>query len=160
MIASKYYPKLTSVIKLDSLPDQLGFIEDGLENLLDDIFVRDYQIVKSKTGDSISYYLVLKIYKRMGIEIPGAFTLLLNPPAIGDPDPLSSEIPVSIQVQAEILKYVSNFDVLQFSAEPEAFQPLSGFAWSRTRRTLRRPYQCLYKFEFGAGDCFKNQHCE
>lgn len=121
MIASKFYPKLTSVIKLDSLPDQLGFIEDGLENLLDDIFVRDYQIVKSKTGDSISYYLVLKIYKRMGIEIPGAFTLLLNPPAIGDPDPLSSEIPVSIQVQAEILKYVSNFDVLQFSAEPEAF---------------------------------------
>lgn len=121
MIASSYYPKLSSVLNLDNLPDQLSFIEDGLENLLSDIFVRDYQIIKSKTGDSISYFLVLKVYKRMGIEIPGAFTLLLNPPDVGDPDPLSSEIPVSVQVQAEILKYVQNFDILRFSSEPKAF---------------------------------------
>lgn len=121
MIASSYYPKLTSVLNLESLPDQLSFIEGGLESILDDIFVRDYQIVKSRTGDSISYFLILKVYKRMGIEIPGAFTLLLNPPAIGDPDPLSSEIPVSVQVQAEILKYVQNFDILKFSSEPKAF---------------------------------------
>lgn len=121
MIASNYYPKLSSVLNLDNLPDQLSFIEGGLENLLDDVFVRDYQIVKSRKGDSISYFLVLKIYKRIGIEVPGAFTILLNPPKPGDPDPLSSEIPVSVQVQAEILKYIQNFDVLKFSAEPKAF---------------------------------------
>lgn len=121
MIATRYYPQLTSVLSLDNLPDELGFLEDGLENLLDGIFVKDYQIVKSKSGDSVGYFLVLKIYKRLGIEIPGAFTLLLNPPAIGDPDPISSEIPVSVQVQAEILKYVKNFDVLRFSGEPKAF---------------------------------------
>jgi hypothetical protein len=121
MIATRYYPLLTSVLKVDSLPDELSFIEGGLENLLDDIFVKDYQIVKSRSGDSISYYLTLKIYKRLGIEIPGAFSLLLNPPRPGDPDPLSSEIPVSVQVQAEILKYVSNFDILSFSSDPMAF---------------------------------------
>lgn len=121
MIATRYYPKLTSVLKLDSLPDKLSFIENGLDNLLDDIFVRDYQIVKSRSGDAVSYRLTLKIYKRLGIEIPGAFTILLNPPQVGDPDPLSTEIPMSVQVQAEILKYVQNFDLLNFSADPQAF---------------------------------------
>ncbi len=121
MAASSYYPKLTTVLNLDNLADELSFLEGGLDNLLDGIFVSDYQIVKSRKGDAISYQIVLKVYKRIGMEIPGGIVFLLNPPIPSDPDPLSSDIPVSVDVQAEILKYVGNFDILKFSSQPIAF---------------------------------------
>ncbi|MGL5890615.1 MAG: hypothetical protein ACRC3B_12055, partial [Bacteroidia bacterium] len=75
MIATRYYPRLTDILSLDKLPDQLSFIEDGLENLLKNIYVKDYQIIKSPSGDTTSYHVVLKIYKRLALEVPDVFTL-------------------------------------------------------------------------------------
>jgi hypothetical protein len=121
MIATRYYPRLTDILSLDKLPDQLSFIEDGLENLLKNIYVKDYQIIKSPSGDTTSYHVVLKVYKRLSLEIPEVFTLLLNPAQPGDPDPLSSEIPVSVQFQLEILRYTQNFSLESFSFDPKAF---------------------------------------
>lgn len=59
------------------------------------------------------------------MEIPGGMVFLLNPPVPSDPDPLSSEIPVSFEVQTEILKYVGNFYILNFSSELIAFFALN-----------------------------------
>jgi hypothetical protein len=57
MTASSYYLKLTTVLNLDNLADELSFLEGGLANLLEGIFVRDYQIIKFKKGDTISYHV-------------------------------------------------------------------------------------------------------
>ncbi|MFN8302438.1 MAG: hypothetical protein U0U46_08105 [Saprospiraceae bacterium] len=119
MASIQYYPRLSTVVDLGNLPDQLSFIEGGLAPILDHIFVKEWQFLKSPQGDTRSYYLVLKIFKRLKVEVPGAFTLLLNPPALGDPN--SSDIPCSFQFQLEILKYTQKFSLKNFSHDPKAF---------------------------------------
>lgn len=116
---NKYYPRLSDVVTLDALPEQLGFIKDGLENLLDGIFVKEFQVEKSPSGDIRSYYVVIVAFKELGIGIPGTdFKLLFNP----DPqDPTQTIIPISVTFEQGILKYVSNFSLDSFSAEPFAF---------------------------------------
>ncbi len=48
MTASSYYPKLTTVLNVESLADELSFLEGGLVDLLEGIFVRDYKIQKRR----------------------------------------------------------------------------------------------------------------
>ncbi|NVK64987.1 MAG: hypothetical protein HWE22_10390 [Flavobacteriales bacterium] len=116
---NKSYPRLSDVVTLESLPEQLGFIKDGLENLLDGVFVKEFQVEKSPSGDTRSFYVVIVAFKELGIGIPGTdFKLLFNP----DPsDPTQTIIPISVTYEQEILKYVSNFSLDSFSAEPFAF---------------------------------------
>lgn len=122
MISDKFYPKLSSIVSTDALPDALGFIDNGIENLLEDIYIRDLQFVKSPDGDSRTYDLILLVYKRLGVEIPGTgIWIRLNPPHASDPDPNSSEVHVSVNVQWEIMKYFKQFSTSNFSFDGKGF---------------------------------------
>lgn len=42
-VTHRYYPRLSSVVTKDDIPDILGFIKDGVINLLDTIYYKDLQ---------------------------------------------------------------------------------------------------------------------
>ena len=66
----KFFPQLSSVVTLDRLPEQLGFIQNGLNNIFDKLFYRDFQYIKSENGDSTFYSLVIVSHKKIVIDIP------------------------------------------------------------------------------------------
>lgn len=120
MSINKYYPKLSTILHVNAIPEELGFIANGLHQLLDGIFVKEVQMVKSNMGEAVSYYLVLIIFKEVGVDIPGTgFRLLINPgeAALNG----STEIPVSVNIEVEILRYASSFNLDAFAASPLAF---------------------------------------
>jgi len=117
-MASKFYPRLSSIITLDALPEELGFIKTGLANLFQKIYFRDLQVVKSPTGESAFYSLTLVSYKDLSVEIPGTgIELAFNH------DHLSSgltTIPITMGYEWQILKYINGFNASSFSFEPRA----------------------------------------
>lgn len=116
MISTRYYPKLSSFVTPGHLPEQLSFIQNGISNLLDDIYIKDFQSFRSKDSATLGYYCILKIYKRLALDIPGTgFSLLLNPPKITDPDPFSTEVPLSGTFSLDLLRYIPNFNPESFS---------------------------------------------
>lgn len=71
-LIQKYTPTLRDLVKIDSLPENLGFLQDSLGNILDKIYYKNPQIFKSSSGNSISYNLDLILYKKLVLfEIPG-----------------------------------------------------------------------------------------
>jgi hypothetical protein len=76
-----FYPSLSSLLPLGSVPPNLGFIQGVLQDVFDNLYYRDLQVQKSKRGDVGFYQLSLVIYKRLGIEIPGTggAALVFNP---------------------------------------------------------------------------------
>ena len=65
MPTETFFPKLSSVVRIESFPEQLSFIQDGLNNLLDKLYYRDFQFVQSQNGDSNFYSLVLVSHKKL-----------------------------------------------------------------------------------------------
>ena len=122
MPSTKYYPKLSSVMNTNALPEALNFVEGGIENLLDDIYLKDLQYIKSASGGNISYYTILKIFKAISLDLLGTgFEILLNPPPPNDPYAGSTEIPISINLDIKILEFVQDFSLQTFSEQPDAF---------------------------------------
>lgn len=116
-MSEKFYPSLSTIVPLDSLPEQLGFIKDGLTNILDKVYFKDLQVVKSQSGDSAFYSLTIVLYKDASIEIPGSgIELVFNPDfnASG-----LTEIPITVSYEWGILKFISGFNVQSFAQSPK-----------------------------------------
>ena len=115
--AKRYYPRISSVISENDIPDILGFIKTGIVNLLDNIYFKDLQYDKSPKGDSAFYSLSVVSPKRIDIEIPGTgIFLVLNPDLI---DGGISAFPVTIEYQWKILAYLRSFSIGNFSFDPQ-----------------------------------------
>jgi len=115
--AKRYYPRISSVISENDIPDILGFIKTGIVNLLDNIYFKDLQYDKSPKGDSAFYSLSVVSPKRIDIEIPGTgIFLVLNPDAV---DGNISAFPITIEYQWKILAYLRSFSVGNFSFDPQ-----------------------------------------
>ena len=97
MPTNKFYPKISSIISVNEIPDQIGFLTEPLNNLFDNIYFRDLQFTKSESGDTAFYSIVLVSHKKLGVDFPGTgFAIVLNPSQI---DPTNaSEFPVSLSV--------------------------------------------------------------
>ena len=79
MANEKFYPSIGALVKVDSLPDQLGFVKNGISQLLGNLYYRDLQTSKSTRGDSANYTLSIVSLQRIDIEIPGTgIFLVLN----------------------------------------------------------------------------------
>jgi len=115
--AKRYYPRISSVISENDIPDILGFIKTGIVNLLDNIYFKDLQYDKSPKGDSAFYSLSVVSPRRIDIEIPGTgIFLVLNPDLI---DGGISAFPITIEYQWKILAYLRSFTVGNFSFDPQ-----------------------------------------
>ncbi|MCJ7932805.1 MAG: hypothetical protein MUW56_04035 [Chryseobacterium sp.] len=117
-VTHRYYPRLSSVITQDDIPDILGFIKDGVTNLLDKIYYKDLQYSKGPKGDSAFYSLSI-VSKRIDIEIPGTGIALVLNPDLKNNDSKISAFPITIEYQWKILAYLRYFSLGNFSFEPQ-----------------------------------------
>jgi len=125
MAVNKFYPKLSSMVNLEDMPEQLGFIKDGLSSILDGLYFKDLQFSKSQKGDTAFYSLSIISFKRLDIEIPGTgIFVILNP----SHDPLTNsitEFPISLNYSWKILSYLKGFNLSNFSFNSSGFFQLA-----------------------------------
>lgn len=125
MLVQKYKPTLTDLLKVDSLPENLGFLQGPLSSFLDKLFYENLQAFKSSNGDAASYTLDIVTYKKLVLlEIPGTgVAFVVNPPSIIGVQS-SSVFNVSFEYRWEILKYVKNANLQTFSFDLSAYLTL------------------------------------
>jgi len=71
-MADNFYPALSTVVSVDQVPDNLSFVADSIDNLLDQVYFKDLQLEKSNDGST--YSCLVDIVSTSGIlqlEIPG-----------------------------------------------------------------------------------------
>ena len=118
-ITDRYYPTLSSVITKDDIPEVLGFLKEGLENLLEKIHYKDLQYSKSPMGDAAFYSLSIVSPERLDMEIPGTgIYIVLNPDLTGGDQNISA-FPITIEYEWKILAYLRAFSIGNFSFSPQ-----------------------------------------
>lgn len=53
--ANRYYPRLSSIVNTDDIPEILGFIKNGIVTVFDKMHFKDLQFTKSPMGDAAIY---------------------------------------------------------------------------------------------------------
>ncbi len=118
-----YYSPLSTLMPRDALPEALGFVKDGIDNLLDDVFFKDFQHSSSSRGDAAQYSLTIVTLKALEVEIPGTGVfLVLNPSHTPGG---TSEFPVTLRWEWPILAFLRAFDPSEFSFSPGDFFQLA-----------------------------------
>ncbi|WP_213189124.1 hypothetical protein [Cloacibacterium caeni] len=111
-IVPRYYPRLSSVVSEQDIPDILGFIKTGVVNLLNKIHYKDLQYSKSAKGDAAFYSLSI-VSNRLDIEVPGTeIFLILNPDLTLGGDSHISAFPITVEYEWKILGYLRQFSEL------------------------------------------------
>jgi len=119
----KYYPALSDIMKADDLPDFLSFIKEGLQNIFDKIYYKDYQVSKSISGSSAFYSLDIVSRRKLALELPGTDVyFVLNPDY---DDHTISSFPITVFWQWEVMRYIRYFNVSDFSFSLEDFYNLA-----------------------------------
>ncbi len=122
MAINKLYPTVSQLVPLDKIPSELDFISEGVENILDSIFFKDFSSSITKDGEAGFYRLTLLFGKKTGFTIPGTggMSLQLNPSNDGS----NTEIPLSFRYQWEILKYINDFEISSFDNSIKSFMDI------------------------------------
>lgn len=118
MPATQYYPSVTQLIRPEELPDELGFVRDGLAQALERVFYRNLHIHSSRHGDQAHYTLELIIHETFGIEIPGTELLIRLNPNIAAGGTL---VPLSFEYTWEILALLGPLSLDQFPETPRSW---------------------------------------
>ncbi len=117
LVDYKYYPAISDLINADDLPEILSFLKDGVDQIFDNVYYKNYQSSKSIDGSSAFYSLDVVSKRKLAIEIPGTeISLILNPDYSDD---TISSFPLTVFWQWKILKYVRNFKANGFSFSVE-----------------------------------------
>lgn len=117
-IVNRFYPTLSELISVDDLPEFMSFAEDGLNDLLKNVFYKNFQYSKNSRGDTASYSIEI-ISNNIGIDLPFGMRLVLNPDDAGNSN--ISSFPVVLQYQWGVLAFLKSFHLTQFSFAPDAF---------------------------------------
>ncbi|ESU28684.1 hypothetical protein FLJC2902T_12750 [Flavobacterium limnosediminis JC2902] len=117
---ARYYPRLSEVITVDDLPEFLSFVQNGLNEIFDKIHYKNLQYSKSYRGDSAFYSLDIVSSSKLAIPLPFDLALVLNPDITGGDSNISS-FPISLEYQWEILAFLKNFNLDNFSFAVEEF---------------------------------------
>jgi hypothetical protein len=124
-MATTFYPSLATIIPVDSLPNELGFIKDGLTNLLSKVYYRNLQYSINERGDKGFYSLSIVSLTRIDFEIPGTGIFLILNPSHDIAVPDISEFPIVVNYDWPILGYLRQFDLANFSFAPGDFFDLA-----------------------------------
>lgn len=109
------YPALGELLEINSLPEALNFINDGIDFLTKDIYVKDHIVSSHHSILNIHHELTLLVFKKIGVEIPGTgIQLLLNSSYAKANEDINAEIPVSLSITLPIKEYIDNFSVANF----------------------------------------------
>jgi len=121
-MANQFYPTLSSILSTENIPEELSFISDGLDAILDDIHFKDLIVERSSDGVTTSYSLDIVSYSRLlRFEIPGTGLVLILNPDLDNTNINYSVIPISFTWSWGIKKYFKNFKIRNFSWSADAF---------------------------------------
>lgn len=115
----RFYPRLSSIVTIEDLPEQLSFINTGLSAVFNKLYFRDLQYTKSEAGDTAFYSLSVLSPVDLSFTIPGlGISLVLNR-AVGASGFM--EIPFTLSYEWKILKVIRGFKLENFSFESGQF---------------------------------------
>lgn len=120
MPTPSFYPNLSTIASVDQLPEELQFIQNGLQNLLDKIYFKNLQYIKSPDGSQGYYNITLISGQELKIDLFNSdFALFLNPGNAGE-----TLIPVTLNYNWPVLGLIKNFNLQNFSYLPADMQDL------------------------------------
>lgn len=120
MAAKSFYPNLSTIVTVDAFPEELQFLENGLQNALDNIYFKDLQYVRSEDTSTGYYNLILITGEALKLDIgTSGFSLIVNP---GNTD--ETIVPITLNYNWPILALINNFNIENFSFLPEELQNL------------------------------------
>lgn len=104
------YPKLSGILPLEKIPDNLQNIEGVLLDIFDELYYDDLLLYVSAARDVGYYKLNLLINVRLALDIPGTggVKLLLNPDFNNT---TYSNIPISLSYNVPVLRYYKGIDI-------------------------------------------------
>ncbi len=114
----KFLQPVSDLTSLDSIPEELGFVKDGIQKLLNGIFYKDLQFSKSPNGDSLFSSLKLICFKKLAVEIPGTGMFLVVNPEVNANSTDYTVIPIDLSYKWKILGYAKAFKLEGFSFTP------------------------------------------
>jgi len=122
MPSTNQYPPLKLLLPVENLPSAITNITGGLSSIFDKIYYREYYPEKTKLGDAATYNIILVVYDRLGIEIPGTngLALVLNQGLEAD-GINTTEFSVTLEYELEIVKYIYGLTPDKFAADPIAY---------------------------------------
>ena len=93
MPTNPIYPVVSDLLPLERIPSELEGLREALENMLDNIYFKDFRIGQSYHGESAYYAMTLVTFNPFGLSIPFVqdLKLVLNPDSQGN-----TEIPISL----------------------------------------------------------------
>lgn len=116
----KYTPPLNQFIAIDFLPEELSFVQDGIDSILENLFVAFFQTSRSQNFNSTNYSAIIRFYKKVTIDIPATgLSLILNPDFNETEADYFSDIPISFSIDIPIKKYFKDFSLENFSGIPQ-----------------------------------------
>lgn len=121
MSVSNYYPSLLNLLPVDKVPSELGTFKTALSGILGNIFYKNFQSQTSASGDAGFYSLSLVTFDKFGWDLPlNGFALLINPNLPGN-NTSPQEIPVTLMYRWELLKFIDELDLTNFTGSADDF---------------------------------------
>jgi hypothetical protein len=111
-----YYPPLSKLITLDSLPSSLDFVKNIAQDIFSKIYYKNYQGSISPLGDSAFYSLSIVSQTRIDFNLIYGLKFVLNR---DHQDGGISSFPVTVQYNWPVIAYLSQFNLDGFSFSPE-----------------------------------------
>jgi hypothetical protein len=111
-----YYPRLSNLITLDSLPSSLDFAKNIAQSIFSKIYYKNYQESVSELGDSAFYSLSIVSKTRLEFDLVYGLKFVLNRDY---EDNTISSFPVTVQYNWPVIAYLSQFNLDSFSFSPE-----------------------------------------
>jgi hypothetical protein len=111
MPTNPIYPVVSDLLPLEKIPSELEGLREALENVLGELYFKDFRVGQSYHGEAAYYAMTLVTFNPLGLDIPFVqdLKLVVNPDSQGN-----TEIPISLDYSWEVLKYLNGFNFSSF----------------------------------------------
>lgn len=143
MPTQSFYPNIGTLVTLDDFPEELQFLENGLQNALDKIYYKELQYVRSNDNSQGYYNIVLVTGQQLKLDLfSTGFSVVVNPGNSGE-----TLIPLTLNYNWPVLALISTFNIENFSYLPAETQDI----FSQTLRLgdVELIQTSVQVFEFG-----------
>lgn len=132
MATKSFYPSISNLVTIDDFPAELQFLEIGLQNALNKIYYKELQYVKSGDGSQGYYNIVLVTGEPLKLDfMDTGFSVVINPGSAGE-----TLIPITLNYNWPILRFIKSFNLQSFSYQPEQLQEVMDATMSLSDTSL------------------------
>ncbi|MFI5136251.1 MAG: hypothetical protein ACHQIM_00400 [Sphingobacteriales bacterium] len=118
MESPNYYPVLSSVFDFDDLPDEISFLKDIGEELLDGILLKKKEIVTNSRGDAYGINISLLTFTAIKCELFGSGLYLVLNPSQTQTGSNSTQFDITLDVKFTLLPYLNGLSIQNLSLDP------------------------------------------